>query len=183
MYVEADPTKFSTTEQFIEAVEGEKSLPEFAKQRSESILKQLSGELVVEATTQGNMAMPNPGEMGDMNIPMQRPDDFDPNQMPEDFDPSQAPPFNQKGDNQGERTNGGGPMQRPDQNGGFMWPNQGDEQLKQETVIDKNTILTMIICFALLIVGPFFVLKFKRRGRKKITISEIFGYGFCFLSC
>lgn len=55
-YVEADPTKFSTTEQFLEAVEGENSLPAFAKQRSESILKQLSGELVVEASTfsQGN---------------------------------------------------------------------------------------------------------------------------------
>ncbi|MFE3577193.1 CotH kinase family protein [Lysinibacillus sp. NPDC059133] len=163
-YVEADPTKFSTTEQFIEAVEGEKSLPEFAKQRSESILKQLSGELVVEATTQGNMAMPNPGEMGDMNIPMQRPDDFDPNQMPEDFDPSQAPSFNQNGDNQGERPNGDGQMQRPDQNGGPMWPNQGDE-LKQETVIDKNTVLTAIVCFALLIVALLFVFKFKRRGR------------------
>ncbi|WP_433595655.1 CotH kinase family protein [Lysinibacillus xylanilyticus] len=164
-YVEADPTKFSTTEQFIEAVEGEKSLPEFAKQRSESILKQLSGELVVEATTQGNTAMPNPNEMGDMNIPMQRPDDFDqnqmpdgfdPNQMPEDFDPSQAPQFNQ---------NGGGQMQRPDKNGGPMWPNQGGEQLNQGTVIDKNTVLTAIVCFALLIVALLFVLKFNRRGR------------------
>lgn len=155
-YVEADPTKFSTTEQFIEAVEGEKSLPEFAKQRSESILKQLSGELVVEATTQGNMAMPNPDEMGDMNISMQRPDDFD---------PSQAPPFNQNGDKQGEKPNGGGPMQRPDQNGGAMWPNQGDEQLKQGSVIDKNTILTAVVCFALLIVALLFVLKFNRRGR------------------
>ncbi len=164
-YVEADPTKFSTTEQFIEAVEGGKSLPEFAKQRSESILKQLSGELVVEATTQGNMAMPNPGEMGDMNIPMQRPDDFDPNQMPEDFDPSQAPPFNQNGDKQGDRPNGGGPMQRPDKNGGPMWPNQGDEQQKQGTVIDKNTILTAAVCFVLLIVALLFVLKFNRRGR------------------
>lgn len=36
---------------FLEAVEGESSLPEFAKQRSQSILKQLSGELVVEAST------------------------------------------------------------------------------------------------------------------------------------
>ncbi len=50
-YVEADPTKFSTTEQFIEAVSGENSLPAFAKARSESILKQLSGELVVANTT------------------------------------------------------------------------------------------------------------------------------------
>lgn len=158
-YVEADPTKFSTTEQFLEAVEGENSLPEFAKQRSESILKQLSGELVVEATTtsQGNMEMPNPNENDEMNNPMQRPDDFD---------PSQAPPFNQNGDNQGEGPNGDGPMQRPDQNGGPMgMPNQSDEQLKQETVIDKNTMLTAIVCLALLIIGLLFVFKFNRRGR------------------
>jgi spore coat protein CotH len=50
-YVEADPTKFSTTEQFLEGVSGDNSLAAFAKARSESILKQLSGELVVENTT------------------------------------------------------------------------------------------------------------------------------------
>lgn len=91
-YVEADPTKFSTTEQFLEAVEGENSLPEFAKQRSESILRQLSGELVVESSTssQGNMGMPIPSENGEMDW---MPDDFDPSQLPEDFDPSKSPPL------------------------------------------------------------------------------------------
>ncbi|WP_241745260.1 CotH kinase family protein [Lysinibacillus sphaericus] len=93
-YVEADPTKFSTTEQFLEAVEGENSLPEFAKQRSESILKQLSGELVVEAlTTSQNNTMPVPNEDGEMKA---MPDNFDPSQLPEDFDPSQGPPFNKE---------------------------------------------------------------------------------------
>lgn len=48
-YIEEDPSKFSTTEEFLEGVSGENSLPEFAKQRSESILAQLSGELVVES--------------------------------------------------------------------------------------------------------------------------------------
>lgn len=156
-YVEADPTKFSTTEQFLEAVEGENSLPEFAKQRSASILKQLSGELVVEASTsQGNMGMPNPNDNGDMNG----------NPMPEDFDPSQLPSFNQDGNNQGERPAGGGPMQRPDQNGGPMgMPGQNNEQLNQATVIDKNTVITIVVCLTLLIVALLGVLKFKRRGR------------------
>jgi len=156
-YVEADPTKFSTTEQFLEAVEGENSLPEFAKQRSASILKQLSGELVVEASTsQGNMGMPNPNDNGDMNG----------NPMSEDFDPSQLPSFNQDGNNQGERPAGGGPMQRPDQNGGPMgMPNQNNEQLNQATAIDKNTVITIIISFVLLIAALLGVLKFKRRGR------------------
>lgn len=109
-YEEADPTKFFTTEQFLEGVEGDNSLPEFAKQRSASILKQLSGELVVEtsATAQGNMMMPN----GDVNgNPMQMPDDFDPSQLPEDFDPAQAPEAGE-GNEQGEGARGG-PMQRP----------------------------------------------------------------------
>lgn len=156
-YVEADPTKFSTTEQFLEAVEGENSLPEFAKQRSASILKQLSGELVVEASTsQGNMGMPNLNDNGDMNG----------NPMPEDFDPSQLPSFNQDGNNQGERPAGGGPMQRPDQNGGPMgMPGQNNEQLNQATVIDKNTVITIVVCLTLIIVALFGVLKFKRRGR------------------
>lgn len=165
-YVEADPTKFSTTKQFLEAVEGENSLPEFAKQRSASILKQLSGELVVEASTsQGNMGMPNHNDNGDMNgNPM--PENFDPSQLPEDFDPSQLPPFNQDGNNQGERPAGGGSMQRPDQNGGPMgMPGQNNEQLNQATVIDKNTVITIVVCFTLLIVALLGVFKFKRRGR------------------
>ncbi|WP_286925521.1 MULTISPECIES: CotH kinase family protein [Lysinibacillus] len=162
-YVEADPTKFSTTEQFLEAIEGENSLPEFAKQRSASILKQLSGELVVEASTsQGNIGMPNPNDNGDVNgNPMH--ENFDPSQLPEDLGPSQLPPFNQDGNNQGERP---GPMQRPDQNGGPMgMPGQNNEQLNQATVIDKNTVITIIVCFTLLIAALLGVLKFKRRGR------------------
>ncbi|MFK4392568.1 hypothetical protein CN563_15855 [Bacillus sp. AFS026049] len=47
-YVEADPSKFGTTEQFLEGVSGEKSLAAFAGARSDSILKQLSGELVID---------------------------------------------------------------------------------------------------------------------------------------
>lgn len=43
--VDEDPSKFATTAQFLAGVSGEQSLPEFAKQRSESILKQLAGEI------------------------------------------------------------------------------------------------------------------------------------------
>lgn len=163
-YVEADPTKFSTTEQFLEAVEGEKSLPEFAKQRSASILKQLSGELVVEASTssQGNMGMPMPNENGEMNS---MPDDFDPSQLPEDFDPSKSPPFNREGE--GPRTGQNGEqMQRPDGNGGPMgMPGANGEAANQEPVIDKNMVYTAITCLVLLLFALLFVVKFKRRGR------------------
>lgn len=163
-YVEADPTKFSTTEQFLEAVEGENSLPEFAKKRSESILKQLSGELVVEASTssQGNTGMPMPSENGEMN-PM--PDDFDPSQLPENFDPSKSPPFNREGGGPRDGQNAE-QMQPPDGNGAPMgMPGANSEAANHETVIDKNTVFTAITCLVLLLLALLFVVKFKRRGR------------------
>ncbi|HBT72379.1 MAG TPA: hypothetical protein DEB37_08960 [Lysinibacillus sp.] len=163
-YVEADPTKFSTTEQFLEAVEGENSLPEFAKQRSQSILKQLSGELVVEASTtsQGNMGVPTPNENGEMNS---MPENFDPSQLPEDFDPSQSPPFNREGNGPREGQNGES-MQRPDGSGGpISMPGENDGASNQATVIDKNTVFTAAACLVLLLLALLFVVKFKRRGR------------------
>lgn len=163
-YVEADPTKFSTTEQFLEAVEGENSLPEFAKQRSESILKQLSGELVVEASTssQGNMGMPMPSENGEMDW---MPDDFDPSQLPEDFDPSKSPPFNREGEGPRNGQNAE-QMQPPDGNGAPMgMSGANSEAANHEPVIDKNTMFTAITCLVLLLLALLFVVKFKRRGR------------------
>lgn len=149
-YEEADPTKFFTTEQFLEGVEGDNSLPEFAKQRSASILKQLSGEQVVEisATAQGNMMMPN----GDVNGNLM--------QMPDDFDPALAPEAG-KGDEQGEGIRGG-PMQRPE---GMGDPNQGNEQTMQATAINQSTVLTATASFSFLVAALLFVFRFNRRGR------------------
>lgn len=113
-YVEADPSKFYTTEEFLAGVSGENSLPEFAKQRSESILKQLTGELVVESQAstgnqpfgqgmvppdqngngEGNAGFPFPGgerPQGEDFTPPEGFGDFDPSQIPEGFDPSQIP--------------------------------------------------------------------------------------------
>lgn len=175
-YVEADPTKFSTTEQFLEAVEGDNSLPEFAKQRSESILKQLSGELVVEADTsslgggpQGNNANGN-AQNGEMNgNPPEMPDDFDPSQLPEDFDPSQMP---QGGPQQGENSDaqeggqGNAQMQRPDKNGqGMGMPGQDGEQTGPSQGIDRDTMITFGISVVVLLLALVFVFRFNRRGR------------------
>ena len=158
-YEESDPTKFFTTEQFLEGVEGDNSLPEFAKQRSASILKQLSGEQVIEtsATAQGNMMMPNGDVNGNL---MQMPDDFDPSQLPEDFDPALAPEAG-KGDEQGEGMRGG-PMQRPE---GMGDPNQGNEQTMQATAINQSTVLTATASFSFLVAALLFVFRFNRRGR------------------
>ena len=175
-YVEADPTKFSTTEQFLEAVEGENSLPEFANQRSESILKQLSGELVVEANTSDSRGNPNNMDMPDTNgnVPQdgnlpnqnnqaQPPENFDPSQLPADFDPSKMP---QSGNNNGQdgRPNNG-EMQPPGQNGGPMGMPDGNNEQTQATKIDKNTCIEFGISFILLIIALIFVIKFNRRGR------------------
>ena len=73
--VDADPSKFATTEQFVAGVSGEQSLPEFAKQRSESILKQLAGEIegISGADSSGfgggemNGEIPNFDNMPEMN--------------------------------------------------------------------------------------------------------------------
>jgi len=161
-YVEADPTKFSTTEQFLEAVEGENSLPAFAKQRSESILKQLSGELVVEASTfsQGNTGTQMPNKDGEMNS---MPDNFDPSQLPEDFDPAKSPPLDGEGPRAGQN---GEQMQPPNGNGAPMgMPGVNSKAANQEPVIDKNTVFTAITCLVLLLIALLFVVKFKRRGR------------------
>ncbi|MGE7842745.1 CotH kinase family protein [Lysinibacillus sp. NPDC093712] len=162
-YEEADPTKFYTTEEFLEGVAGDNSLPEFAKQRSASILKQLSGELVVEtsATAQDNRGMPNGDTNNEANgNEMQMPDDFDPSQLPADFDPSQMPEGGM-GNEQGGGDKGG-PMQRPDGNGG---PNQGNGQATQEATIDKSTVLTATATFSFLVAALLFVFRFNRRGR------------------
>ena len=104
-YVEADPSKFYTTDDFLAGVSGDKSLPEFAKRRSESILKQLSGELVVKSqagrgTGGFGQGMAPPGQIGKgekdagarPEIEKGRlPEGFDPSKMPENFDPSQIP--------------------------------------------------------------------------------------------
>lgn len=65
--VDEDPSKFSTTEQFVAGVSGEQSLPEFANQRSDSILKQLSGEIEgISNAGESNMPGGNGPQMGGM---------------------------------------------------------------------------------------------------------------------
>ena len=139
-YVEADPTKFSTTEQFLEGVSGDSSLAAFSKARSESILKQLSGELVVENTTTSGFPSGAPGNATDGNksdntttngaaggqVQNGQPGGFDPSSLPNGgqapngqpggFDPSNMP-------NGGQAPNG--------QPGGFdpsSLPNGGQGQ-------------------------------------------------------
>lgn len=124
-YVEADPTKFSTTEQFLEAVKGEKSLPEFAKQRSASILKQLSGELVIEAsTTSSNEDFPERFQNGERN---------------------EQPPANWNGDQ----------MQPPNREGGQRMPNGANESTNNMAMLVIGAVTLILLIAATIFVFKF----------------------------
>ncbi|WP_312109030.1 CotH kinase family protein [Brevibacillus reuszeri] len=137
-YVEKDPTKFYTTEQFTQSVSGEKSLVQFAVKRAESIQAQLSGKLVVEAFTSSDKGGP-PGDGGGRG--------------------GNRPAFGGNG-------NGGQPPpmmngeanadnMRPPQMGGA--PNTGNAR------ISTGTIIMLITTSCLLIGAILFVISFSRR--------------------
>ena len=73
-YVEKDPTKFYTMDEYTDATSGEETLVDFATQRADSILAQLSGDLVVEAETQSSMGGPPNMGNGENGAAMQPPD-------------------------------------------------------------------------------------------------------------
>ncbi|MBT2668430.1 CotH kinase family protein [Bacillus sp. ISL-4] len=72
-YVKKDPTKFYTMDEYTEATPGEETLVDFAVQRAESILAQLSGDLVVEAETESGMGGGAPNMGDDANAGQQPP--------------------------------------------------------------------------------------------------------------
>ncbi|MEG6614922.1 CotH kinase family protein [Peptococcaceae bacterium 1198_IL3148] len=144
-YVERDPTKFYTTEEFKQGVSGENSLPEFAAQRSASILAQLSGELVVEAETGGF-------EPGNMRGIMEKGPD---NMMPPNLGENNGGGATQPDFNGGERlpmepggfNNNGQHRGAP---GGFMPEEQRVEsggQIYMETVVASSAVLVGAIVF------------------------------------
>ncbi|MET4561733.1 hypothetical protein ABIA69_002903 [Lysinibacillus parviboronicapiens] len=151
--VEADPTKFSTTAQFLEGVQGENSLPEFAKQRSSSILKQLSGELIIEGNPDNEMqgGEPFPEDFA-FKFDSQLPEDFDPSQMPQG-----SPQMNVEGNQDGD-------IHKQGQVGGKIGPNKGNEQVVQPSGIDKNTTITSGVLCIVLLLALTFVFRFNRRG-------------------
>ncbi|MFE4810005.1 hypothetical protein ACFQ9Y_02365 [Peribacillus simplex] len=60
-------------DEYTEAASGEETLVDFAVQRAESILAQLSGDLVVEAETEGGMGGGAPNMGDDANADQQLP--------------------------------------------------------------------------------------------------------------
>lgn len=148
-YVEQDPTKFTTMEQFLEGMSGENSLVEFAVQRADSILKQLSGELVVESETEsgfGDFQRPN---MANGEVPNEGPPDMANGEMP-----NGGPPDMANGE-MPDLENGNPPAM---EEGGM----QGIRE-SQPSGISSQTMIVNGICILLLIVAIYFVYRFKRR--------------------
>ncbi|MEX3624377.1 CotH kinase family protein [Viridibacillus arvi] len=160
-YVEKDPTKFYTTEEFKAAVEGDNSLPEFAKQRSKSILKQLSGDLVVDSSNstgdkvnqknqlntnadKDSTAKPNAETKGEVMPNQPGGEVFDSNNMPE---------------------RGQSPNSMQDGRGGDGGQNPGipEKNNQQTTGYSRDTIIVSSIAVGCLLIATIFVFLFKRR--------------------
>ena len=146
--VDEDPSKFATTEQFIAGVSGEQSLPEFAKQRSESILKQLSGEIegVSGASTgfgggEMNGQMPNMnGEMPEMNGQMPNMPEMN-GEMPEMN--GQQPNFENMPEMNGEMPN------MPGMGQGEQQPTNAVEDTKQTIILLTGSIFVILLAIAI----------------------------------
>ncbi|CAH0146452.1 CotH kinase family protein [Peribacillus sp. Bi134] len=143
-YVKKDPTKFYTMDEYTEATSGEETLIDFAVKRAESILAQLSGDLVVKAETESSMGggAPNIGD---------------------DANAGQQPP-NMGGEN-------GAAMQPPDMDrGGNGAPPGLTGNMAQKgagnSASSKDTIILSSVLLILLLGAMAFAHFFKRRGKK-----------------
>lgn len=161
-YVEKDPTKFFTKEDFEKAVLGNNSLPEFAKQRSKSILKQLSGELNVDNTPS------NEDDKASTND-LTKSKDNERKQKQKDRDTSTNKNA-AKGNGMGQEPNvamafGGNGQGQPGGKMGQGGPqNVGQNQV--ETGTSKETLIMDGIATSVLLLAIIAVFIFKRRGRK-----------------
>ena len=189
-YVEKDPTKFYTMDEYTDATSGEETLVDFATQRADSILAQLSGDLVVEAETQSSMGGPPNMGNGENGAVMQPPNMGDgengvamqpPNMGDGENGAAMQPPDMGNGENgaamqppnMGNGENGaamqppnmgngenGAAMQPPDMNGKM------DSQGGRNSTYSKETIILSSILILLLFGAIAFAHNFKRRGRK-----------------
>lgn len=146
-YVEKDPTKFYTMDEYIEATSGDETLVDFSTQRADSILAQLSGDLVVEAETQNGMGGP-PSMGGDENGTAMQP----PNRGDGENGAAMQPP------NMGDGENGAA-MQPPGMKGKMDSQAGGTSNYSKETIILSSVLLLLL--FGAIVFAHYF----KRRGR------------------
>ncbi|MBK5485617.1 CotH kinase family protein [Peribacillus sp. TH16] len=160
-YVEKDPTKFYTLDEYTEATSGKETLVDFATKRADSILAQLSGDLVVEAETESSMggAAPNIDD-GEDGAPQ-------PPNMGDGENGAAQPPNMGGGEN-------GAAMQPPNmgdgENGAAIKPPGMNENMGSQGVANssysKETIILSSVLLLLLFGAMAFAHFFKRRGKR-----------------
>ncbi|MCM3168354.1 hypothetical protein [Peribacillus frigoritolerans] len=131
-------------DEYTEATSGEETLVDFAVKRAESILAQLSGDLVVEAETESSMGggVPNIGD--DANAGQQPPN------MGGENGAAMQPPEMDRGGN-------GAP---PGINGNMGQKGAGNSSSSKDTIILSSVLLILLL-------GAIaFAHFFKRRGKK-----------------
>ncbi|WP_017473150.1 CotH kinase family protein [Amphibacillus jilinensis] len=176
-YVEADPTKFTTTEEFLQGVSGDESLVAFATARAESILAQLSGELVVEASTTtgferngqqasdgedtnnrfGNNEPNSTDQIGSEGVEDDQPNRFQ--NMPED---GEMPNFDEMPEGGDMPNRGQGPGDQNNQKPDFQ-NDQENERIEASESINLQSVSIISILFIILIIAITFVSRFRRR--------------------
>lgn len=145
-YVKKDPTKFYTMDEYTEATSGKETLVDFAVQRAESILAQLSGDLVVEAETESSMGGGAPTIGDDANAGHEQ----QPNMGGGENGAVMQPPDMDRGGN-------GAP---PGIDGNMSQKGAGNSSSSKDTIILSSVLL-------LLLIGAMaFAHFFKRRGKK-----------------
>ena len=186
-YVEKDPTKFCTYEEFEKGVA---TLKEFCLLRAESVKGQLNGKIGSTSATQKEETLIdashiNTSDMGSMGggkggfgSNMQKPQSSPDNSANDDFsaeNPSgesntaesnnsrpQMPGTRHESNNSGNgnsQENFNGQMQRPDGNS----PNKGQSQVQQQSMISASSLVMIGVSVLVLGLGLVFALKYKRR--------------------
>jgi len=142
-YVKKDPTKFYTMEKFTEAISGETTLVDFAKKRAESILAQLSGDLVIAAETTTDIQDVPPDVTGEQPLP--------------ENGQGQGPPDLGNGNFQPPNIREGEGMQPPGMN------RQSTDNPQNVSTYSMSSIIINSFFVLLLIAATLFAVKFKRR--------------------
>lgn len=186
-YVEKDPTKFCTYEDFETGIG---TLKDFCLLRSESVKGQLNGTIGSTSDTQKNETLVDASELnlssmgsmggmggkGVMNRPIsnkntasyeeipttegnaQNSGDFRP-QMPDNFQGGTRPGF-ENGKNDSEHNNSNNQMQKPDSN---SRPDNNQFQSVSQTEIPASSLVIIGISILILAIGIVFALKYKKR--------------------
>lgn len=187
-YVESDPTKFCTYEEFEKGID---TLKEFCLLRAESVNAQLNGTIAAtsdeqEVETLIDAAALSISDMGSMGGGMNRPDNNSQGQMPDMKNPyasdeqNSSLPQMQENSNQDEthtssdlsetqgRLSNGGNMQgfpQGDNRQGMSPPDNNDGQTgTQVSSLNRNSYIMLGICVVVLLVGLISALLYKKRA-------------------